>query len=50
MSLFFAQRVSVPDNVMFPELEREALNDAANVRDIYEPFDLHGATAKPESP
>jgi len=37
------------------ELEGKVLNDAANVRDIYEPFDLARAaqqvgTAKPESP
>ena len=31
------------------ELESAVLNHAANVRDIYEPFEVHGATAKPES-
>jgi len=32
------------------ELAGTVLNDAANVRDIYEPFDVSALTAKPESP
>ena len=32
------------------ELKGEVLNDSANVRDVYEPFDLARTAAKPESP
>jgi len=32
------------------ELDGEVLNDAPNIRDVYEPFELTGISARPESP